>query len=86
MSNDTVENGLVNQKNYIISVINAGQWELAISLLRFSEKVWDGLGYSYKTKELYARIKIGLDNILADDDIHWKMKQKATKILQMIPA
>jgi hypothetical protein len=50
-------NALVGQKNQLLDLVNAGEYETALQLLAFVAGLWQASGYGYKTGEVLQRIR-----------------------------
>lgn len=78
-----MENALVRQKDFILSLINNEEYEKALSLIGFSEELWASVNYAYKTRELRQRV---LDDIrIKMIECHHKTYQKWSRIYNSIP-
>lgn len=60
LSQDTIDNLLVGQKNYIINLVDQRKFKEAEQCLHVLERMWAAYGYSYKTTEIFERIKISV--------------------------
>ena len=66
-----MDNALIRQKDFIIDLINSGDYAAAITLLKFVKELWHECSYGYKWRELRER---GIMATNAVDGVcrHWK--------------
>lgn len=78
-----IEDELVHQKNHILSLVNEGKYEDAVTLLNFSEELWAKASYGYKTKEIRERIREEVRNLVLSSE-HHKTRQMWSNLLTRI--
>jgi hypothetical protein len=75
MNTAELDTALINQKNMILTLINDGEFEKAMTALSFSRQLWSVCGYAYKTEELKTRIvEACWHNMVVAT--HWKQQKK----------
>ncbi len=76
VSETTLDNVLVHQKDKIILLISKGEFREAMVVLSIVRELWEVCGYTYKRRELLQR---GIDEIqhrLNDEGkLHWKKRE-----------
>lgn len=70
-----LDNALIHQKDYIISLIDNQEFSEAILLLRFCKELWEVSEYGYKHRELLGRLEQQL-KLVIDNGCHWKTRNK----------
>jgi len=73
-----LDNELVAQKNSIIGLIDNGNHDEAVCILKFVKPLWTAANYGYKYNELRERGIVANDN--RDDCGHWKQVQSLMAI------
>lgn len=88
MFSEGCESALVRQKDYILSLINGGEYDLDYSdtylviarLLAFCREFWEAVGYGYKWVELEQRVR---EKIFDEINLssHWTQRKKWVETL-----
>jgi hypothetical protein len=81
MNHSEVENALMAQKDTILALIHSEEYEQAMTLLDFSERLWAAHEYAYKTRELRIHIQDKVRQHMMDAT-HHKTVEKWTKLYQ----
>ena len=80
-----IENELVNQKNAILALVNAEDYERALSALALLEPLWITCEYGYKARELRQRIRDEARMRALQSD-HWSTRQKWERLYGAVSA
>lgn len=78
-----IENELVHQKDAILTTINEGQIEKAVSLLQFAKELWYKCSYGYKFEELKQRLENEC-NAHRGMCAHWKTHEAWERRLNLV--
>ena len=74
-----IDNAAMHQRDVLYDMIDSdeqGQWDLALSFLRFLRESWNVINYHYKGVECCQRLIDRINEALAVDTIHWKVRQR----------
>ena len=74
-----IDNAAMHQKDTLFDLIDSdeqSQWDLALSFLRFVRESWNTINYHYKGREACQRLIDRIEETLAADTIHWKVRQR----------
>ena len=79
-----IENEIVHQKDTILKFINNDEFELATTLLNFSQELWSKANYGYKLQELRARVRQAVQAKITDGE-HHQTVSKWQRLLAKLP-
>jgi len=78
----TIENALIEQKDFILTEINDEHFEVAIAMLRVVLPVWAVAGYRYKAIECLNRLRIDIQAKV--DSISYQARSRKQYFVQLL--